>query len=734
MVRARIVLKDIAAGQASARTIGISSPTPSSEALFLMLGIAGTRNFIIGAGDVVSAFMATPLRKRTAVAKMPLSVSSLKGEPMFLHLSKALNGLRSASQEWSVYLASIVATVGLEACDLEPCLYSGKLPTGEVCLLMSYVDDLLVCAPSEDAVDMVFSALEKQVTLKRTGLVGDSKTGGQIRFLGRLITRRKGETSVLVSLPTDYLDSTFATYNIKNSSSSPPDITPVLEGTGTGNEAQSRLAPTELTEEGYIRFRSALGKVAWLTQTRQDLRAWVGYLATQQARPTNKTEHALRMILRYLKQDMEVCIRLPSESDGLICPEREVPVSGPLPRAGWDMAPDSGPLPMICYSDASHAPMKSTGRRGVTGGVLSWGGCLLKTLSRHQGLVSLSSMEAELYALQATAQEMVPLGKLIARVLRSFKEYDGNEISGILYTDSESAIKLIKGMDIPRKSRHLEIRLSWIKERIQLKQLILNYCRGTENPSDMLTKCLGSSLFGIHRENLGFEVIAGPLLGLLTAVSKRQLVFVEVCCQEDSAISRSANDLGFHYIGVTQNMEQTAVYQQVRDTLLELGLCKVFVHLSSPCTSGSPLRHLRSLSNREPTQAEIQWFDIFPKVGKYLRLGDETSFELPWRNDIWKYDLTRRTLAQANHHYFTGVRLCATGMKNQKGMSIGKVFGFSTSSKIFKDRLSQAFGTCTCAASQHAGLTDVSWPSTAYYNDALAKEILKSAKEALINK
>ena len=74
-------------------------------------------------------------------------------------------------------------------------------------------------------------------------------------------------------------------------------------------------------------------------------------------------------------------------------------------------------MKLVCFSDASHAPLRSTGRRGVTGGVITASGFLIKSLSRRQQLVSLSSMEAELYALQAVAQEMVAVGKFLGRVL-----------------------------------------------------------------------------------------------------------------------------------------------------------------------------------------------------------------------------------------------------------------------------------------------------------------------------
>ena len=73
-------------------SLGISSPTPSAEALFAMLGFAGERDWLVGAADISAAFMATPLRTRKVVAKLPASITSISGEALYLWLSKALNG------------------------------------------------------------------------------------------------------------------------------------------------------------------------------------------------------------------------------------------------------------------------------------------------------------------------------------------------------------------------------------------------------------------------------------------------------------------------------------------------------------------------------------------------------------------------------------------------------------------------------------------------------------------
>ena len=82
--------------------------------------------------------------------------------------------------------------------------------------MLCYVDDLLLITPKEEDINLVFDQIGKSVTLKKKRvLVGASEIGGNLRFLGRVISRQLGESSVQVSLPSDYLDSTFAAYGLK---------------------------------------------------------------------------------------------------------------------------------------------------------------------------------------------------------------------------------------------------------------------------------------------------------------------------------------------------------------------------------------------------------------------------------------------------------------------------------------------------------------------------------------
>ena len=116
-------------------------------------------------------------------------------------------------------------------------------------------------------------------------------------------------------------------------------------------------------------------------------------------------------------------------------------------------------------------------------------------------------MESELYALQAVAQEMVAVGRFVGRVMRTIGKGSKDSMSGALYSDTGGCLKLLRNLDVPRRSRHLGVKLEWIKELVNRGRLELSFLKRTKNPSDLLTKCLGTSAFEYHRSCAGFEVV-----------------------------------------------------------------------------------------------------------------------------------------------------------------------------------------------------------------------------------
>ena len=78
-----------------------------------------------------------------------------------------------------------------------------------------------------------------------------------------------------------------------------------------------------------------------------------------------------------------------------------------------------------------------------------------------------------------------------------------------LESDSSSALQLVRSMDVPRRSRHIEIRLHWLREQMREGLLKLRHRSGVENSADLFTKCLSAKAFYKHRYALGIVVRDG---------------------------------------------------------------------------------------------------------------------------------------------------------------------------------------------------------------------------------
>ena len=73
--------------------------------------------------------------------------------------------------------------------------------------------------------------------------------------------------------------------------------------------------------------------------------------------------------------------------------------------------------------------------------------------------------------------------------LKNFLEELGKEqVDCVLFCDNQSAIHLAKNPVFHSKTKHIQLRYHFIRERINDGTLKLKKIKGTENPADMLTK------------------------------------------------------------------------------------------------------------------------------------------------------------------------------------------------------------------------------------------------------
>jgi len=128
--------------------------------------------------------------------------------------------------------------------------------------------------------------------------------------------------------------------------------------------------------------------------------------------------------------------------------------------------------------------------RSHTGGTMSLGRGTIMSKSTKQKLNTKSSTEAELVG----ATDYLP-NTIWARM---FLEAQGYEIKeNVFFQDNQSAMKLEKNgrSSCGQKSRHIDIRFFFMKDRVGTEGMDIRYCPTEQMLADFFTKPLQGSLF-----------------------------------------------------------------------------------------------------------------------------------------------------------------------------------------------------------------------------------------------
>ena len=133
--------------------------------------------------------------------------------------------------------------------------------------------------------------------------------------------------------------------------------------------------------------------------------------------------------------------------------------------------------------------------RSHTGGLMSFGRGMIHCRSSKQKLNTKSSTEAEVVGVS----EYIPFNLWMAMFLKE-QGYDLSK--NIVFQDNESAIKMLKnGRDsCTGRSRHIDIRHFFVKDRVDKREVDIEYCPTKLMIADYLTKPLQGKQFLLFRE------------------------------------------------------------------------------------------------------------------------------------------------------------------------------------------------------------------------------------------
>ncbi|KAK4325723.1 hypothetical protein Pmani_003666 [Petrolisthes manimaculis] len=150
----------------------------------------------------------------------------------------------------------------------------------------------------------------------------------------------------------------------------------------------------------------------------------------------------------------------------------------------------------VGYSDADWAG-DINDRKSTSGYCFHLGGGPVSWSSKKQSCVALSTAEAEYMALASAIQEAVWLRKLAVDIQIDCKG------PLLLYEDNKSTIAMSKNPQFHGKTKHIDIKFHYVREKCIENVIQLVYCPTNDMVADIFTKGLNKDKFKRLREMLG---------------------------------------------------------------------------------------------------------------------------------------------------------------------------------------------------------------------------------------
>lgn len=442
------------------------SPTASTTSVFLVAGIAASEGRAVASVDFPGAYLHADLPEDGPEVLMRLNRYEasvlIKLAPEFekyqdknkgtlvVRLKKGLYGLVQSARLWYEHLKADLMALGYTTNPHDECVFNKTESDGTQSTILVHVDDLLITSKTEENID----ELLRQLGMKYKDL--SVHRGRELDYLGMHFDwRQPGKCYVTMS---GYIEEllTFAA-EIKGKAS-----TPASQSLFEIDEESEALC-----DERREFFHSLTAKFLYLAKrARPDLLLAVSFLARRVQKPTKEDMKKLQRVVRYLRAN---------NKEGMCLQPDTV-----LQAYGW-----------VDASFAVHHDMRSH-----TGAVLGLGKGPFWAKSSVQKLNSKSSTEAELIGASDSAGQLL--------WTRQFLVAQGYDVGpAVLYQDNQSTIALLNnGRSNSERTRHIAIRYFFLHDRINRKEVRVEYLCTGDMIADILTKPLQGEQFNRLRAML----------------------------------------------------------------------------------------------------------------------------------------------------------------------------------------------------------------------------------------
>lgn len=403
------------------------------------MSIAAQFDLEIDQMDAVTAFLQGDLTEDIYMLQ-PQCFSD--GTAKVCHLKKSLYGLKQASRVWNAKLNAALIQFGMVRSKADPCIYY-KRTHEKIIIVAVYVDDILLLPNDEKLKFEIKAKLSSSFQMKDLGRCTS--------ILGMNITRNRNEGTIAID-QANYIAEALERFGMQDchAVSSPMDA---------NVELSKEMSPsTEAAQEAMksIPYQEAVGSLMYAAQvSRPDICFALSVISRFNHNPGSAHWQTVKRILRYLKGTIDSKLVFSRNND----------------------------TNLIGYCDADFAS-DIDDRKSTTGYVFVLNGGAISWNSRKQPTVALSTAEAEYMSLTAAAREAIWLRQLNNELI------DTESIPVQIYCDSKSALCLASNDMYHPKTKHIDVKFHFIREKINLDLIHVNFVGTDEQIADVLTKAL----------------------------------------------------------------------------------------------------------------------------------------------------------------------------------------------------------------------------------------------------
>ena len=410
------------------------SPTAKMTSVRMLVQYAVQHDLVIHQLDVRTAYLNAPVDCEIFMRQVEGYVDVDKQNHVcFLH--KSLYGLKQSGRNWNILLTEFLKNNSYVASTADPCLYISKSKTD---LILYWVDDIISACKTMKKMNSIKNILKGKFKMKDLGPLK--------HFLGMNFEQVNSTVTIDQTL---YLESILQKYKMADCK---PRATPC--------ELQSSHPSSPPSHQCHDskQFREIVGSLIYATTcTRPDLSWVVSRLSQNLANPRESDWVMLKHVLRYVK----------GTSKYKLCYTKS-----------------EGDLELIGYSDSDWA--SNNDDRRSTSGYCFYVNTKCSPISwkpKKQQTVALSSCEAEYMALGLSTQEALYLQRFST-------DLDVLSKPLVIYSDSQSAIDLVKNPVNHNRSKHIDIRHHFIRENMVNGIVDYRHVPTDINVADCFTKAL----------------------------------------------------------------------------------------------------------------------------------------------------------------------------------------------------------------------------------------------------